>query len=117
MKKYILIVAVFFSIGISGCKKDYLSLEVNPNNPSVSPPQLTLAGALVVAAQIVNSDYGNYSIWDQHFTNSGNFVPSISLDQFVITNTSFTGVWTSLYQNLTNFNNLQVTAAADPSLS
>src|ERR1017187_8578431 len=108
MKKYILIIAVFFSIGISGCKKTYLSLEQNPNQPSVSPPGLTLSGALVVSVAIVNSDYGVNGIWAQYFTNSGNFVPSPSDDQFQITNTSFTGVWTSLYQNLTNFNNLQV---------
>ena len=32
MKKYILIIAAFFTVGISGCKKDYLSLESNPNS-------------------------------------------------------------------------------------
>ncbi len=46
MKKYILIVAAFFATGISGCKKDYLSLEVNPNTPSVTTPQLVLAGSI-----------------------------------------------------------------------
>jgi len=52
----------------------------------------------------------------EYWTNSGNFVPNPALDQFQITNQSYTGVWTSLYQNLTNFNNLQVSAAADPTL-
>jgi hypothetical protein len=121
MKKYILIIAVFFSIGITGCKKTYLDEEVNPNQPSVSPPGLTLSGALVVAAAIINGgqngDYGNNGIWAQYWTNSGSFVPSPSIDQFQITNTNFTLVWTDLYQNLTNFNNLQVTASADPALS
>src|SRR5215469_5998942 len=117
MKKYILIIAVFFSIGISSCKKNYLDLEVNPNNPSVSPPQLTLSGALVVAAAITNTGYSQDGVWVQYWTNSGNFVPNPALDQFQITNQSYTGIWTSLYQNLTNFNNLQTTAAADPTLS
>jgi hypothetical protein len=117
MKKYTLIIAVFFSIGISGCKKDYLGLEVNPNQPSVSPPGITLAGALVVAASIPNGSYPTNGIWIQHWTNSGNYVPSPSQDQFQITNTSFTGVWATLYQNVTNFNNLQVTAEADPTLA
>jgi hypothetical protein len=37
MKKYTLIIAAFFATGaiLSGCKKDFLSLEVNPNTPSV----------------------------------------------------------------------------------
>jgi hypothetical protein len=118
MKKYILIVAVFFSIGISGCKKDYLSLEVNPNQPSVSPPGLTLAGALVTAAATVNGgSYAEYGVWAGFFTRSGNYVPSTTLDQFQLTNTSYTGVWTTLYSNLTNFNNLQVAAAKDPTLA
>ena len=46
MKKYISIIAVLFTIGISGCKKDYLSLEANPNSPSTTTPGLTLAAAL-----------------------------------------------------------------------
>ena len=58
MKKYISIIAVFFTIGIAGCKKDFLSLEVNPNNPSVTTPQLTLAGALATAAGIVVKSAG-----------------------------------------------------------
>jgi hypothetical protein len=112
MKKYILIIAMFFTIGISGCKKDFLSLEVNPNQPSVSPPQLTLSGALVVAAAIVNENYSEYGCWVGYWTPSGNYVPNGSLQQFQITNTAYTGVWTSLYQNLTNFNNLQKSSAA-----
>jgi len=115
MKKYILIIAVFFSIGISGCKKDYLSLEQNPNQPSVSPPGITLAGALAVAANTINTAYAQDGVWVQYFSRSGSYVPNTSLDEFQITNTSFTGVWTTLYQNLTNFNNLQVSAAKDAS--
>jgi len=117
MKKYILIIAVFFSIGITGCKKTYLSLEQNPNQPSVSPPGLTLSGALVVAVANVNQSYSTDGIWMQYWSNSGNFVPDPVSEQFQITNTSYTGVWTNLYQNLTNFNNLQISAAADPTLT
>lgn len=117
MKKYILIITAFFLIGVTGCKKDYLSLEVNPNQPSVSPPALTLSGALATAASIVNTNYSQYGVWVGFFTRSGNYVPSPALDQFQITNTSYTGVWTNLYANITNFNNLQVASAKDPSQS
>jgi hypothetical protein len=120
MKKYILIIAVFFTIGIAGCKKDYLSLEVNPNSPSVTTPQLSLAGAEKVAADIVNGlngDYTEYAIWGGYWTPSGNYVPSATLQQFQFTNSSFQQVWTDLYSNLTNFNNLQVLASKDASLA
>lgn len=114
MKKYISIIAVFFTIGISGCKKDFLSLEVNPNQPSVTTPQLTLSGALATAAAIVNTTNPQDGIWVGYWTPSGNYVPSATLQQFQITNASFAGVWTNLYANLTNFNNLQVASAKDP---
>jgi hypothetical protein len=116
MKKYILFIAIFFTIGIAGCKKDYLSLEVNPNQPSVSPPGLTLAAALNNAASIITTNYSQDGVWIGYWTNSGNYVPNPALDQFQITNTSYTGVWTNLYSNLTNFNNLVLSGAKDPTL-
>ena len=114
MKKYILIIAVFFTIGISGCKKDFLSLEVNPNSPSVTTPQLTLAGALVTAAAISDGGAAQYAVWAGYWTPSGNFVPSGALQQFQIVNTTYGPIWTLLYGNLTNFNNLQILSAKDP---
>jgi len=116
MKKYILFIAIFFTIGIAGCKKDYLSLEVNPNQPSVSPPGLTLAAALNNAAAIVNTNYSQDGVWVGWWTNSGNYVPNPALDQFQITNTSYTAVWSNLYANLTNFNNLVLANQKDPTL-
>lgn len=117
MKKYILFIVAFFTIGISGCKKDFLSLERNLNNPSVTTLQLTLAGALGTAVAIVNTNYSHDGVWVGYWTPSGNFVPSTTIQEFQITNQSFTGVWTALYQNITNFNNLQAVAAKDPSLA
>src|ERR1700722_10375867 len=124
MKKLILILAVFFTIGIAGCKKDFLNQEINPNNPSVTTPQLSLAGALGTAAAIINGnpainggasvDYNQYGVWIQYWTNSGNYVPNAALDAFQINNTSFTNCWIDLYQNITNYNNLETTSAAVP---
>ncbi len=105
MKKYILIIAVLFATGITSCKKDYLSLEVNPNTPSVATPQFLLAGALKVAADIVNQDYSNYAVWGGYWTSSGNYVPSPQLQQYQFTTDNYQ-VFSPLYTNLTNFNNL-----------
>ena len=80
MKKYILMIAVFLAAGISGCKKDYLSQEVNPNSPSVTTPQLTLTAALVGAASIVVNDYTEYGVWAGYWTTSGNYVPNSSIN-------------------------------------
>ena len=72
MKKYILIVAAFFTAGISGCKKDYLSLEVNPNVPSVTTPSLSLSAAVNATAGSVVNDYPAYGVWSGFWTTSGN---------------------------------------------
>ena len=117
MKKYILIVATLFTAGISSCKKDYLSQEVNPNAPSVTTPQLTLAAALNTSANIVASDYQGQGVWAGYFTTSGNYVPNTVLNQFNLTTADLNGDWGSWYGNLTNYNLLQNLAAKDPSLA
>ena len=80
MKKYILIIAAFFTAGISGCKKDYLSLETNPNTPSITTPALTLAAALNNSAAIIIGDYPQYGVWAGYWTTSGNYVPNQSVN-------------------------------------
>jgi hypothetical protein len=116
MKKYISMIVVFLAASISGCKKDYLSQEVNPNNPSVTTPQLTLAAALVGAATIVATDYTEYGVWGGYWTTSGNYVPNSNINQYQFTNQSFDsqtgGPWIDLYSNLTNFNTLQTLSSA-----
>lgn len=111
MKKYILITAAFLAAGITGCKKDYLSLEVNPNSPSVTTPSLTLAAALNGACGIVTTSYTQYGVWAGYWTTSGNYVPNSNINQYQFTNNSFDtntgGPWINLYANLTNFNTLQ----------
>jgi len=116
MKKYILIIAILFTVGISGCKKDFLSLEVNPNTPSVTSPQFTLAGAEKVAADIVNTNYSEYGVWVGYWTSSGNFVPSPQLQQYQITTDNYQ-VFGQLYSNLTNFNLLETTSTGTASLA
>src|ERR1700753_2930182 len=117
MKKYISIIAVLFTIGISGCKKDYLSLETNPNTPSVTTPQLTLAAALNATAGNVINQYIYYGVWAGYWTTSGNYVPNSTINQYQFTPTSFQGDWTAWYANLTNYNALQGIAAKDPKLA
>jgi hypothetical protein len=117
MKKYFLILAAFFAAGISGCKKDYLSLETNPNTPSATTPQLTLAAALNATAANISTQYSYYGVWAGYWTTSGNYVPNSTVNQYQFTPTSFQGDWTSWYANLTNFNALQVLASKDPALA
>jgi hypothetical protein len=116
MKKYISIITVFFTIGMAGCKKGYLDQEVNPNQPSVTTPQYTLSGALVGAAAIISQNYPEYGVWGGYICNANDYVPNPQLAEFAVSVSQAAGPdkWTPLYENLTNFNNLQTASAAVP---
>jgi hypothetical protein len=117
MKKKILFLAALFATGvITSCKKDFLSLEVNPNTPSVTTPQFALSGAEKIAADIVNTSYNVYGVWGGFWTPSGNYVPSPALQQYQFTTNDFQ-VFTTLFQNATNFDNLEKIASADGTLA
>jgi hypothetical protein len=115
MKKIIVLVAAFLAAGITGCKKDFLSQEVNPNAPSVATPSLLLSAALNNSARIVSIDYVGFGVWAGYWTTSGNYVPNQTLNEYQITNGSLNSSWADWYGTLTNFNNIQVAAAKDPS--
>lgn len=116
MKKYIVIITGLVTIGITGCKKDYLSLEVNPNTPSVATPQFLLTGAEKISADIVNINYPHYGVWGGQLAPSGNYVPSPQLQQYQFTTDNYQ-VFSTLYLNLTNFNNLETLASSSPDLA
>jgi hypothetical protein len=116
-KKYILLTSLFFAIGMAGCKKGFLSQEVNPNQPSVASPQNLLTGAEGATAQRLNgSQYNWISVWMGYTTPSGNYVPSPTLEQYSFTNTNFQ-VFNSIYANLANYQSIVTQAAANPSLN
>jgi hypothetical protein len=117
MKKYISLITVLLTVGMAGCKKDYLSLEKNPNQPVTNTPALALSAAEVRAASIVATDYPEYGVWAGYWTTSGNYVPNQAINEYQLTTDSYTGVWTDLYLNLANWNALQVTASKDPGLA
>jgi hypothetical protein len=117
MKKYISIITVFFTIGIAGCKKGYLDQEVNPNFPSVTTPQYTLAGAEASTAAILPLDYPEYGEWGGIWCFSGSYTPVSQFQEFAVSISvapSPNDAWNDLYSNLTNYNDLQVSSASIP---
>ncbi|MXV49881.1 SusD/RagB family nutrient-binding outer membrane lipoprotein [Pedobacter sp. HMF7647] len=128
MKKIISIIALSLTIGVAGCKKDFLDLETNPNTPSTASPQLLLSGALVTTANLFNvpttntgaislttqSYVSTTGVWMGYWTSSGNYVPSSVLNTNNFTNANYQ-IFTPFFLNATNYNNLANTAGSDPS--
>jgi len=118
MKKYISIIAVILTVGISSCKKDFLSLEVNPNNPSVTTPQLTLAGTLTQIPNIQINDYNIYQVWAGYLSWNGGIVPPSQLFEYTFQPGDYSpAIWNDWYVNASNLNTLIKTSSADASLA
>jgi len=122
MKKYISIILFTLIIAGSSCKKDFLSLEKNPNVPSVASPDLLLSGALKTAAGLVNSNaynsagtrvgnlYDMYACWVGFLSYSTGFQVNTALEQYIITSGTY-DVFTNYYLNISNFNALAATGS------
>ena len=130
MKKIFLIIAIFLAISIAGCKDDFLSLETNPNQPSTATPQFQLAGSLVISANLYEAAatgptgaislttqgyVATTGVWVGYWTPSGNYVPTSALNTNAFTNSNYQ-IFTQFYLNLSNYNDLEKKAAADPDL-
>ncbi|MDB5025169.1 MAG: Starch-binding associating with outer rane [Mucilaginibacter sp.] len=109
MKKYISIILLTLTIAGSSCKKDFLSLETNPNTPSAASPDLILAGALKMSAQFPNSTkYTMYAGWIGYLSWSTGYQANTALEQYVITSSTY-DVWSDYYINLANYQALIAT--------
>ncbi len=116
MKKYISIFAVALAIGVTGCKKNYLSLETNPNQPSITTPDLLLPAALTGDAANYQSNYPQYGVWAGYWTTSGNYVPNQAINEYIMTTGSFDD-WDDMYLNMVNWYTLENLGAANSSLA
>lgn len=120
MKKKTFIIFSFVTLFIFGCKKDFLSLETNPNTPSVATPAFLLSGAQKTTADIINgaagSYFATYGVWMGFTSPSGNYVPNTVLVSYGFGTDDYQ-VFLPLYQNLTNYNTLENLSSVDPSLA
>jgi len=110
MKKYLSIIFATLTLAGSSCKKDYLELSTNPNQPVTTTAQLALTGALKVTADITNNvgpgglgSYVTYACWMGYMSWSTSYQPNIALLSYQVTSASY-DYWTPLYLNIANYN-------------
>ena len=118
MRKYIAILTLVLTATISGCKKDYLDLAVNPNSPSQTTPQLSLAGNLTQIPNYQVNDYTIYDVWSGYLSWNGGIVPPPSIFQYEFINSDFSpAIWSDWYTNASNFNTLIATSSKSAALA
>ena len=105
MKRLIFSITILGAvIAFSGCKKDFLDINQNPNSASYSTPQLTMPVALENAARIANTSYVGLGFWVGYYATSSGFSKPVETYTYDITSSFEAGVWDALYDNLEDIN-------------
>ncbi len=102
---------VFLNIGVAltllatatSCDKEFLDVNVNPNNPVDAPVELVLPAAMTTTAGVVGGQYAILGgIWSQYYTQNNGSNQYVSIDQFNIQPTAFNNSWTEQYAGALN---------------
>lgn len=107
-KLYIPFLIMVALTGITSCKKDYLDINTDPNNPSKVTIELLLPPILGYTAYNLGNPYQIVGgLWSQYWTQGPTSSQYINLDQYVITSTSFNRPWNDSYAGvLANCNDM-----------
>lgn len=103
-------------LGATSCEK-FLDINENPNNPTSATPGLVLPQALVGTASLVNSYSGSISDLGGQYANAGGFGGFGSVVTYNYTSSNFTGLWSSSYNILQDFQYVINETKANPDLA
>ena len=112
MKKYILILVTITSL--FGCKKGYLDINENPNQPGdgTITADLLLPRALHATAARQGAGYGTLANWSGQWSRGGDFGPNVQTETYQIVSTFSDGTWNALYDNAYDYQLLDDKAKA-----
>jgi hypothetical protein len=101
LKLFTIVVSVAM-LGL-GCKKDWLDVNTDPNNLTVSAsPALVFTNALATttANEVDQNEIGSY--WSGHWTQSSSYIFSATTFAYKFTNSNF-NYWDPIYNNLQDY--------------
>ena len=105
MKKLIIIFTAVTGIVITGCKKGFLDINQNPNQPVESniTANLVLPNALNVTSGRITAGFGFVHHWMGYWAPSGSFSSNTVETTYNITTGFQNGQWTGMYDNLYDY--------------
>ena len=110
--KYTAIVVTVAGL-MSGCGKDFLDINTNPNSPTSATPNLILsAGLNRTATQLSTSLNILGSLWVGQIASPTDYLWYVSEKQYNITSSFYTGIWDTGYDILNDFEATEVNAKA-----
>jgi hypothetical protein len=101
MKRKNYIVTILISLMIfSGCSKDWLDINKDPNNPESATAELVLPAGVVSIGAVVGGTYNLVGgMWSQYWTQSNVANQYKFIDQYQIQSGDFNTDWREMYAN------------------
>ncbi|RZK59616.1 MAG: SusD/RagB family nutrient-binding outer membrane lipoprotein [Pedobacter sp.] len=91
------------TIAVTGCEKNFLDINANPNTPTTTTPELVLPAALASTGAVVNNNFnilGN--LLAGNWAQSPDFAFYQPQETYQLQPTTYDAVWTSLYAGALN---------------
>ena len=107
-KKSLSILALGFSLLLSGCKKEFLDINTDPNRPT----ETSITPDLATAAQLNNSAARNATAYDflqrwmGYWSASGSYSRATVEMSYNITNDFGSGIWNGIYYSVSQYRSI-----------
>jgi hypothetical protein len=109
---YIASLAMLVISAGTGCKKTDFNINKNPNQATDSTVSydVILPAALNATGAAVGLQYGFLQNWMGYWARSGTYAPDVIEETYQITTTFGTGIWNSYYDNLFDYQTMEIKA-------
>jgi len=111
MKNTYVYIAAFLVLVSTGCKKDYLNVNTNPNSLPTATPSFVISNAMNVSASSMVSPNELGMMWSGHWTQSNGYILATTTFQYQFTNNDY-NYWDGTYDNLNDYKFVLDNAAA-----
>jgi len=111
MKQTYVYIAAFLVLVSTGCKKDYLNVNTNPNSLPTATPSFVISNAMNVTASSLVSPNELGMMWSGHWTQSNGYILATTTFQYQFTNNDY-NYWDGTYDNLYDYKFVLDNAAA-----
>ncbi len=102
MKNKLLIIAILAGLGVTGCKKGWLDVNKNPNQPPSATSNFVFSNAQNVSATNYVTQHETGSYFAGLWTQSNSYIMSATTFSYLYTNGDF-NYWDPIYDNLYDY--------------
>ena len=96
---------------VSGCQKDFLDINSNPNQVTAATPVLVLPAALSSSGSYFSTSFSFLNLWMGYWNWSGNYSIGTSDKNYQFTAGFNNGIWNNAYITIKNYDYIDTQAA------